>query len=155
MSAPARATEREEPPGGLAFWLGLAVGGAVVVFGIAGLLSTTDLGNGFRVGTWVVGADLVHDIVLAPIAVGVSVLLARLVPLPWRAPIRAALATSAVLLIIAVPPLLGTAHDSTPHNTTVQPLDYPTALATATGVVWAAAGLWLVAIALRRRHADG
>ena len=155
MSTPTAVTEREDPPAGLAFWIGLGFGGALVVFGIAGLLSTTDLGNGFRVGTWVVGADLVHDLVLAPIAVAASVLLTRLVPLPWRAPIRAALATSAVLLIIAVPPLLGTAHDSTPNNPTVQPLDYPSAVATAIGVVWAAAGLWVVAIALRRRHADG
>jgi len=146
-------SDASPPPGGPAFWTGLAVGGTVVAFGIVGLVSTTDLANGLDVGVWVVGADLVHDLVLAPIAVVVSIVLARLVPLPWRAPVRAGLATSAVLVIVAVPPLLGTARDTVPSNHTVQPLDYPSALLTVLGIVWAAAGLWLLAIALRRRRA--
>jgi hypothetical protein len=139
-----------DAPSGRAFWIGLVLGTSIAAFGIAGLITTTSISNAFDVGTWVVGADLVHDLLLAPVVVLVSVLLTRAVPLPWRAPIRGALVASAVFVVIAYPALNGFGRDTAPGNPSVQPLDYGTALATTLVVVWVLAGVWLLAIALRR-----
>jgi hypothetical protein len=141
-----------DAPRGRAFWIGLSVGSALSLFGLGGLLRTTSLASTFNVGTWVVGADLANDLVLLPAAVLISLLLARAIPLRWRVPIRSALIATAVLTIIAYPALRGFGHDTAPGNSSVQPLDYTTALATTMAVVWGAAGIWLLAIAWRRRH---
>jgi len=139
-----------DAPSGRAFWVGLVLGTSITAFGVAGLITTTSVANAFDVGTWVVGADLLHDLLLAPVVVLVSLLLTRAIPLPWRAPIRSALVASAIFVFIAYPALNGFGRDTAPGNSSVQPLDYGTALATTLAVVWALAGVWLLAIALRR-----
>jgi len=143
---------RSEPPTTRGFLVGLVIGTTMIAFGIGGLVSTTSTASAFDVGTWVVGADLAHDLVLAPIAVICSILITRLVPRPWRTPIRSALIASAVFTIIAYPALRGFGRATAPGNPSVQPLDYPTALATAIGAAWAIAAVWLAAIAVRRRR---
>jgi hypothetical protein len=138
-----------EPRG---FWIGLAIGLPIVVFGIAGLVSTTPFAAVVDVATWVVGLNLAHDIVLAPLVCVVGVVLARSVPLPWRAAIRAALVATAIATLLAYPALRGFGRDTVPDNPTVQPLDSTTALLTVIGVIWALALVWLLAIATRRHR---
>lgn len=138
-------------PSGRAFTVGLVIGGAVLAFGVGGLLSTTGLGSVRDIAQWVVGADLIHDVVLAPAVALASVVLAKILPLPWRTPIRAALVASGIVTLIVYPALRGFGHDTAPGNTTVQPLDYTTALFTVLGTIWVLALLWLVAIAVERR----
>ena len=140
-----------DAPSGRAFWCGLAIGGGIVAYGTAGLLATNPFSSVIAIGTWVISADLIHDLLLAPVVVLVSLLLTRAVPLPWRAPLRSALAASAILGLVAYPALRGFGHDTAPDNPTVQPLDYTTALLTVLAVVWTLALLWTLAIALRRR----
>ena len=142
-----------DAPKGRAFWLGLIAGGAIVLFGIAGLVTTTPFSSVVDIGAWVVGADLVHDLILAPAIVLASLLLTRTVALPWRAPLRSALAASAVLTLVAYPALRGTGHDTAPDNATVQPLDYTATLLTALAVVWGLGAVWMLTIAVRRRGA--
>ncbi|MEX2257015.1 MAG: hypothetical protein WEC34_16385 [Acidimicrobiia bacterium] len=141
-----------EAPSGRAFWWALAIGGAVTAFGVGGLISTTSVANAIDVGTWVVGADLVHDLILAPMVMIISLALTRTLPLPWRAPVRSALVASVILMIVAYPAVRGFGHDTAPGNSSVQPLDYTTGLATALAVVWGIAGVWLVAMAVNRNR---
>jgi hypothetical protein len=127
-----------------AFWIALPVGIAVMVFGVVGLVGDAGLSGGGDVARWLLGADLAHDFVLAPLACLIGAAFARVLPRRARAPVNAALITSGVLLIVVSPALRGFGRDQVPDNETVQPLDYTTATLTALAVVWALAAVWLV-----------
>ena len=132
------------PRYGRAFWIALPIGAGLMVFGAVGLLGDLGVGAGVKVGAWLVGADVAHDFVLAPLACLVGAAVARALPRWCRAPVQAALLTSAVLLIVVFPALRGFGRDQVPDNPSVQPLDYTTATLTALAVVGSAAGVWLV-----------
>jgi hypothetical protein len=143
------------PRYGRAFWIALPIGAALMAFGAVGLIGDAGVGAGAEVGGWLVGADVAHDFVLAPLACLVGAAVARALPRWCRAPLQAALLTSGVLLIIVFPALRGFGRDQVPDNPSVQPLDYTTATLTALAVVWATAGVWLVvrlATAARERR---
>jgi hypothetical protein len=125
------------------FWIALPVGVAVMVFGAVGLIGDVGLSGGTDVARWLVGADIAHDFVLAPLACLIGAGVARVLPRRARAPVNAALITSGVLLIVVFPALRGYGRDTVPDNETVQPLDYTTATLTALAVVWAIAAVWL------------
>jgi hypothetical protein len=129
---------------GRAFWIALPVGAAVMTFGAIGLVADSGISGGVDVAQWLVGADLAHDFVLAPLACLVGAAVARVLPRRWRAPVQAALLATGVLLIVAFPALRGYGRDQVPDNPTVQPIDYTTATLTALTIVWAAAGVWLL-----------
>jgi hypothetical protein len=93
---------------------------------------------------WLVGADVAHDFVLAPLACLIGALVARALPRWCRAPVQAALLTTGVLLIVIFPALRGYGRDQVPDNPSVQPLDYTTATLTALAVVWAVASVWAI-----------
>jgi hypothetical protein len=133
------------PVYGRANWIALALGGALMAFGAIGLVNDTGVGASVDVARWLVGADLAHDFVLAPLACLVGAAVARALPRWCRAPVQAALITSAVVLIVVFPALRSYGRDQVPDNPSVQPLDYTTATLTALAVVWAAAGVWLLA----------
>jgi hypothetical protein len=132
------------PPYTRTYWVALVIGAAVMAYGAAGLLGDTGLGASVDVGVWLVGADVAHDFVLAPLACLIGAAAARLLPRWCRAPVQAALLTSGVLLIVVFPALRGYGRDQVPDNPSVQPLDYTTATLTALAVVWAAAAAWLL-----------
>ena len=129
---------------GRMFWVAVAIGGAVMVYGALGLVTDAGFGASANVAGWLVGADVTNDFVLAPLACLVGAAVARALPRWCRAPVQAALLTTGVLLIVVFPALRGYGRDTVPDNTSVQPLDYTTATLTALAVVWAAAGVWLV-----------
>jgi hypothetical protein len=132
------------PPYTRTYWVALVIGSAVMAYGAAGLLGDTGLGASVDVGVWLVGADVAHDFVLAPLACLIGAAAARLLPRWCRAPMQAALLTSGVLLIVVFPALRGYGRDQVPDNPSVQPLDYTTATLIALAVVWAAAAAWLL-----------
>jgi hypothetical protein len=127
-----------------AFWIALPVGVGVMAFGAVGLIGDVGLSGGTDVARWLVGADLAHDFLLAPLACLIGAAVARVLPRRARTPVNAALITSGVLLIVVFPALRGFGRDQVPDNETVQPLDYTTATLTALAVVWALAAVWLV-----------
>jgi len=129
---------------GRTFWVAVAIGAAVMVYGALGLVSDAGFGASTKVAAWLVGADVANDFVLAPLACLVGVAVARVLPRWCRAPVQAALLTTGVLLVVVFPALRGYGRDTVPDNPSVQPLDYTTATLTALAVVWAAAGVWLV-----------
>lgn len=127
---------------GRAFWIALPLGGALMAFGIVGVVSDKGIATSADIGLWLVGADVAHDFVLAPVACVGGALVARVLPRWCRAPVQAALLVTGVLLIVVFPALRGYGRDQVPDNPSVQPLDYTTATLTALAVVWAVATIW-------------
>jgi rSAM/selenodomain-associated transferase 1 len=138
-------------PGGRPFWIGLALGAPVMAFGVAWILGHPGKGKPFELAKWIIGADLLHDAVVAPIACLVGVLLLARLPAALRAPVRAGLFASAVVLAVAYPALRGFGRN--PTNPTELPLDYTTAVATALAIVWALAAAWSILAVATARHA--
>jgi hypothetical protein len=127
---------------GVAFWVGLVVGGAVMAVGVRGVLDHAAGTDPGLLAAWVVGADLVHDLVLAPVAIGVGWLVGRRVRGTWRAPVQGALVATGVVLLVAWAPWRGYGRDTRPDNPTVAPLDYTTAALTVLAIIWCAAAVW-------------
>jgi hypothetical protein len=102
-------------------------------------------------GVWVVGADLVHDLLVAPLVGAAGLLVARLVPAGWaRAHVQAGLLVSGALLLVAWVPLVG--WGGNPGNPTIRPLDYRSATLTVLGVVWAIVGVSAARHVVRARR---
>jgi hypothetical protein len=131
------------PTYGRAYWVALAIGAGVMAYGGIGLVGDIGVGPSGDVAVWLVGADVGHDFVLAPLACFIGAAVARALPRLCRAPVQAALLTSGVLLLVVFPALRGFGRDQVPDNPSVQPLDYTTATLTALAVVWAGAAVWL------------
>lgn len=142
MSAVRERPHNNDREHGPVFWIALVVGGAIMVnFGLKGVwrdlhVATTRL----SFAKWVVGADLVNDLLVLPLACAVAWAVSRFAPPRLRAPLLFGLFATAVALFVAYNPLRGSA--AFKHNATVQPLDYTTATLTVVGVVWVLAFLW-------------
>lgn len=88
------------------------------------------------VALWLAGAIVLHDGIIAPLVLGVGLLLAAV---PARGTVRGALVVAGCLTMIALPPLL---RPGAPTNPSALPLDYLrnwllllAAVAVVTGVV--------------------
>jgi hypothetical protein len=149
MTGAERATDRAEPAdraaSGPGFWIAAAVGITIMAFGVRGIVTHARGTHPSAFVAWIVGADLVHDLLLAPAALLVGALLARALPDRWWPPVRAGVLATALVLAVAWAPLRGYGRATVPDNETVQPLDYSTAVLTVLAVVWAGVALWLAA----------
>jgi hypothetical protein len=135
-------------PSGAGFWISCLIGWAVIGFGTSGLLDRLGLGGTFDVGLWVVGGNVLHDVVVAPVVLAVGTALAVVVGRPWRAPIVAGLVASAFVVAVSYPALRGFGRK--PHNPSTLPLDYGTAVVTVLAVVWGVVVVWCGLLAARR-----
>jgi hypothetical protein len=143
VSNPRTAPDQPQPLAGWRWWTGLTVGGAVGLFGLAGLLADAAQTMPLVWLAWLVGLLLVHDLVLAPLVQLAGRRLRDKAPEAWRWPLQLGLVTSGVLVLASVPVLVGVGRRTQPHNASVLPGDYPLALAGVLAVVW------LVVLALR------
>jgi hypothetical protein len=135
--SPARGSPDEpEPLSGWRWWTGLAVGGAVTLFGLAGLVADAAKTMPLVWLEWLVGLLLVHDLVVAPLVHLAGRWLRDRVRESWRWPLQLGLVTSGVLVLATVPILVGVGRRSQPHNPSVLPGDYPLALAGMLALVW-------------------
>ena len=153
MTAPAKTTDAPVQRAGAAFWIALVIGGGIMAIGIRGALH--ELSSFPDVAKWVIGADLIHDFVVAPIAIAVGWAVGRVVPMRWRAPIQAGLMATGITVAIGWPGLRGYGRHLVPDNPSVQPLNYATAVGTVVGIIWAVVAIWLVARTLRSRRVSG
>jgi hypothetical protein len=136
---------------GRAFWIGLILGIAIMLFGIAGALVNAGATHPVQFVTWLVGSDLLHDAVVAPAACAIGWLVLVTMPASLRAPVRAGLIATAVLVGVAWAPLHG--YGRLPDNPSLAPLDYGTALLTTVGAVWVACAIWgAISLAQRSRE---
>ncbi len=142
-----------EKPGRV-FWFGVVVGGALMAFGARGLVLHASAVRPANFATWFVGGDLLHDAVIAPTACVLGAVVGRVVPDILRAPVRAGLFTSAIVVAVAWTPLHGYGRATVPDNATVDPLDYSTAVLTVVAVVWAIVAVWVAAGIARRSRAS-
>ncbi len=126
---------------GRSFWIGLIVGGAVMAFGLRGALAKFDsFSERFVYTKYLIGFDLLHDLVIAPITFVLCYLLHRVISPRFKAPLTFGLFTSAMIIALAWYPLHHTTQSK--GNPTFQPLNYTTAVSTALAVVWALAAIW-------------
>jgi hypothetical protein len=135
---------------GAGFWIGFVIGGAIVAYGIRGVLTAP---GGLRLADlarWVIGADLVHDFVLVPVAIGIGAVAVRLSPAALRPPLRFGLVASGVVVLLGWAPWRGYGAALVPDNPTVQPLDYTSAILTVLAVIWLGAAGWALARARSR-----
>jgi len=130
--------DRGHEPGrhGPTFWVGLAIGGAIMAFGVHGIFDELGGDNPTKLAFWVVGLDLVHDLVLAPVLVLGGLAVGALLGPHLRGPIRAALALTGLVVLFSVP--LITAWGRRPGNPSTLPLNY------AQSVIVVVTGIWLV-----------
>jgi hypothetical protein len=140
-----QADHQPEPLSGWRWWTGLAVGGAVGLFGLAGLAVDSAKTMPLAWLKWLLGLVLVHDLVLAPLVLLAGRRLRDWAPTAWRWPLQLGLVTSGVLILASVPVLVGVGRRTQPGNASVLPGHYPLALAGVLTVVWLgvlALGLW-------------
>ncbi|HEY3682081.1 MAG TPA: hypothetical protein VGL93_03535 [Streptosporangiaceae bacterium] len=124
---------------------GYAFGGALMLFGLLGLLS--DAGDDHPIGwaLWFAGGVLVHDLVIAPVVVAAGWALRRV-----ARPVRAGLLVS-VLVVAGVAPVV-LALGRKPDNPSILPLPYGRNLVLVLAVVWLGAGaVWAVRRVRQRR----
>jgi hypothetical protein len=122
---------------GASFWIGLLLGGAVMAYGVTGLLDAERATQPRNLAAFFLGAGIVHDAVLAPVVVVIGWLIARVLP-PWvRAPVWFALAASGILLVFTWPLVRGWGRRAA--NPSLLPLDYGRNVAVGLAVIWALA----------------
>lgn len=97
---------------------------------------------------WMVTGAVVHDVVVAPLAVGVGWLVVRIVPRTLKAPVQAGLILTAIVVAVSWPALRG--YGRIASNPTYLPRDYATGLALTLALVWIACGAWAAARLVRR-----
>ena len=137
------------------FWPALAAGWALIAVGIVGMFSQRDRTTPFQLVRYVIGFLLVHDLIVAPVVIGVGWLVTRFVPAVARGPLRAALALSALVVAFSWPLLRRYGEHAT--NDSALPLDYRRTVPAVLAVVWLVALGVLAArvVSVRRRRAGG
>jgi hypothetical protein len=130
-------------------WLFVLPGMGAVLYAVYGLLtagSRVPLGSWL---TWFVGSALLHDVVIAPIWIGLGWLAARVLPAAARPAIVVGGAVAGLLALIALPFVLGVGAD--PANPSFLPRAYGRNLLLVDVVVLLVAVLWATVEVLRAR----
>jgi FtsH-binding integral membrane protein len=130
------------------FWPLAIIGWAIMVYALRGIFMHERDTHPFQLFRLVVGLDLVHDLVLAPIVIAVGYGLTRLVPARARPPVTAALFVSAAVALYAYPLVRGYGRFAE-FNSSRLPNNYATGLIVVLAAIWVVAAV-LVGIRLRR-----
>jgi hypothetical protein len=101
-----------------------ALGVLLAAYGAWLLLSRQDAAGNLDALLWLVGGVVVHDALLAPVVIGLGVVLSRVVPTGARAAAVAGLVVLGTLTLLAVPFLGGFGRDNAPDNATLLDRDY-------------------------------
>ena len=95
--SPTSAPEGEHLRPGVVAWVAIAGGWSLMGWAVAGVLREADRTHPGSWAAWVVGAALVHDLVVLPLVLLVGLVLSGAFPAAWRGPIRAAVTVVAVV----------------------------------------------------------
>lgn len=122
-------------------WVIGAVGVAIGAWGAFLLLPLIDV----DLGLWFIAGPIVHDLLLAPLLGGLGLLIARWVPVRWRAPVQVGGLLTGVLVLLAVPllwrPFAG------PPNPGLNDRNYLVGLLIAGAAIW----LGVLAVSLTKQ----
>ena len=132
--------------------IGLLLGVPIMLIGVVGLIRHTAATPPSSYLKFLVGGDIIHDLLVAPAAALVAVLILRRAPASGRAPLRFALFGSAVMIAIAWPGIRQYGRMRAPDNASVQPLNYATATLTVVGVTVMIATIWFVVASKRKKR---
>jgi hypothetical protein len=142
-----------DPVYGRRFWIGVVVGGGIMLHGLAGLLRQASVTRPGAWAVWLLAILAAHDLVLVPAVLLFGGLLGvalggvagqRLWP-----PLRAGLVIAGIVLLVTMPALVGGGRSTDPTNPTLLPNHYPLSLALVIGLILAVAGTG-AGIAVRR-----
>jgi hypothetical protein len=123
---------------------GLVIGVPVMAFGVRGVLVDATDTHPAELARWIVGAAVVHDLLLLPVAGAAAWALHRLTPRRAWPYVRAAALTVAVLALVAWPFVRGYGRD--PANPSLFPRNYAVGVVAASATVAGAmAGAALIA----------
>lgn len=114
----------------------VVVGVLVMAFGAYVLVTTVRPNRIWGLATWLVGAVVLHDVVLSPFVVGVGLLLRRAgrAIRPWMlVVVQAAIVLGSVLALVVLPEIAAKDHGT--RNATILPFDYAARLAIVEGVL--------------------
>jgi hypothetical protein len=134
-------------------WICLGVGWAVIGYALAGIVENSESTMPLTLGTWLVGGNVLHDLLAAPIIFVTGWVIARLVPTSLRRAVVVGMALSATVVLVGVIPLRG--YGDRPANPTLQPLDYRSSVLSALGIAWAVAAAVAAFDVWNRRHRAG
>ncbi|SDE73777.1 hypothetical protein SAMN05660485_01726 [Blastococcus fimeti] len=129
-------------------WLFLLPGLAAVGYGVFGLVTADVPLRAWA--TWFVGSALLHDLVLAPVWIGLGWLAARVLPRAARPAAVVGGAVAGVLALVAFPFVLGYGAD--PDNPSFLPHDVGRNLLLIVVAVLAAAAVWGTVAAVQARR---
>jgi Na+/melibiose symporter-like transporter len=121
--------------------IGLALGVPVIGYGLRGALVDAGDTHPPELARWVIGAALVHDLVIVPLAAAVALLARRFTPRRAWPPVRAGLAATGIFVAVGWPFVRGYGRD--PTNPSLLPRNYGVGLAAAIGVIWLAVAAWV------------
>ncbi|MCM3887510.1 hypothetical protein [Frankia sp. R82] len=127
-----------------------AAGLAVAGYGIAGLVTHPRATHPAHTLRWLLGGLLGHDVIVAPAAAVLGVLLSRIVAHPYRAVIQAASFVSASVALASFP--LWSGRVGHPANPSVDPLPYGRNLLVVLGAIWSVAAAVMLRRAVRARR---
>jgi hypothetical protein len=134
-------------------WLFLLPGLLAVGYGAYGLLTAGERVPLPAWTTWFVGSALLHDLVIAPVWIGLGWLAARLLPRPARPAAVVGGAVAGVLTLMALPYLLGPGQRS--DNASFLPHDIGRNLLLIDLGVLLAAAIWGTVATRRARRVSG
>lgn len=132
----------------------LALVAGVVLIGVAiryAAVRSIDVRPRLWVEWWVTAAVL-HDVVVAPIAVLIGWLVLRFAPRAAKAPLQAGLILTAILVAVSYPALRG--YGRNPSNLTYLPRHYGSGLVVSLTLVWTACIAWTVLRLVRQRESE-
>lgn len=121
-------------PYGRAFWIAVAIGGAVTTFGVGGLIVESSRTHPDQWVRWFVGTVLVHDFVIAPIVFMLGVMIAKRVRPRLRAMVQGSLIATAMVTFVAYPLVRG--YGVSDDNPSALPDNYTRNLALVVGAIW-------------------
>lgn len=133
-------------PAGARFWITAGVGWAVIGWGIRGIFLHSLDTRPSNLAKFVVAGALLHDLLVAPLAILIGVRVARSVRGRARGPVQAALVVSAIVALFSWP--LVRAYGLAANNPTSLPHNYGRNLLLVLALVWAVAA---VAVVLKLR----
>lgn len=119
---------------GKGFWVLAVVGWGVIAFGALTLVQHSGSTKPVNFSIFFLGLAMVHDFLLAPLVLGISVLIVRRVPAPLRPGVEAGALISGVLVLFSLPMVLGLG--GLPDNPTLLPNNYAAGLGACLLVVW-------------------
>ena len=138
---------------GLRFWTFVVIGWVTIGVATMELLSDHGTHHAGRVFVYMVGLDLVHDLVLAPLIVLLGVVLFRLIPRGNRQVLQIALIISGTLALYSYPFVRGFGRLG--NNPSLLPNNYGRGLALLLAIVWSVAACALATRFVLQRRSHG